>query len=93
MIKHLTKSHKLTKQSNKTIKSSYKSSYKTLFEKIDKAEVKKDWELTHSYTDAILEKFISDILQNKYKTKKQIYNMASLINKKVLSKNLVQWFA
>lgn len=89
MIKHLTKSHKLTKQSNKTIK----SSYKTLFEKIDKFEVKKDWELTHSYTDAILEKFISEILQNKYKTKKQIYNMASLINKKVLSKNLVQWYA
>jgi hypothetical protein len=90
--------HKTTKNTNlrinsKKTKTNNKSSYEYLFAKFEYFISKKDWEMTHSYADDILDKFINEILTHKYKTKKQIYDMASLIHKKVLSKNIIRWYA
>ena len=51
--------------------------------------------MTHSTEDEILGKFINEIIQNKYKTKKEILTTARMINEKVLSKAnaYTKWYA
>ena len=49
--------------------------------------------MTHSIEDEILEKFMNELIQNKYKTKKEILTIARMINEKILTKKYPKWYA
>ena len=106
-IKHSSKTpknvfkSKSKSKSTSTLKNCYdylvntKSEYQVLFKTFDCYAKEKNWEMTHLTEDEILEKFINEIIQNKYKTKKEILTTARMINEKVLSKAnaYTKWYA
>lgn len=70
-----------------------KSTYDKLFEAYNQCGKDKDYELTHSIEDDILHKFIYEIINNNYKTKKEIIASARLISKNVLTQKYKKWYA
>jgi hypothetical protein len=70
-----------------------KSTYDELFNAFVCCLKEQDWEETHITEDAILKKFINEILNNKYKTKQEIIAQARLIDKKILSKPYKKWYS
>ena len=94
-----TKNKKNAKHSSRTKKNcqdydiDYKSTYDRLFNEFDFYLKEKDWESTHITEDDILKKFVNEILDNKYKTKRDIITIATLLDKNVLSKKYTKWYA
>jgi hypothetical protein len=70
-----------------------KSTYEELFNAFECCLEEQDWEAAHITEDAILKKFINEILNNKYKTQQEIITQARLIKQKVLSKSYKKWYA
>ena len=71
----------------------YKSTYEELFNAFECCLKEQDWEAAHITEDAILKKFINEILDNKYKTKQEIMTHARLLDKQVLSKKYQKWYS
>jgi len=96
-IKHSNKTQKNISKSTLTNCDGYsfntKLEYHILFKYFFCFAKKKDWEMTHSFEDIILEKFINEIIQNKYKTKEDILTRARMINEKILTKAYPKWYA
>jgi hypothetical protein len=70
-----------------------KSTYDKLFKAYNQCGNEKDYEVTHLIEDDILHKFINEICNNNYKTKKEIIKTARMINKNVLTKKYPKWYA
>jgi hypothetical protein len=87
----ITKTNKkFTKHSSKTKKN---ESYETLIKELDDCISDKDWESAHIQEDYIFKHFINEIIQNKYKNKKEILTIARMINENVLAKEYTKWYA
>jgi hypothetical protein len=88
-----------SKTNSKTQKKSWdydvdsKSTYDKLFKALNHFGSIEDWEGTHLIEDDILHKFINEICNNNYKTKKEIIKTARMINKNVLTKKYPKWYA
>ena len=70
-----------------------KSSYEELFKALHQCGIENDWEVTHSIEDDILHKFLIEIMNNKYKTKKEITTYARMIFDNTLKKKYKKWYA
>ena len=71
----------------------YESSYEYLFKALNQCGIEEDYELTHSIEDDILHKFLIEIMNNKYKTKKEIITIARMIYDNTLKKKNTKWYA
>jgi len=65
--------------------------YNTLIKKLN--EVNDDNEAGHMFQDEIYRKFIKDISTNKFDKIEDIKEIAKLLNKNVISKDVDRWYS
>ena len=74
-------------------KDKLKKQYNRLFEKLKNFDECNDNESAHIIQDDIYKKFIKDIVNNKFKNKKEITEMAKEVKIHVVSRDKNRWYS